>query len=56
MPKAEIEENDYDLSISKYKEEVYEEVDYEKPDVIISKLETIESEIAIGLTELKELL
>jgi len=56
VPKAEIEENGYDLSFSKYKEEVYEEVVYEKPDVIISKLESIESEIGKGLTELKGLM
>ncbi len=56
VPKVEIEANDYDLSISKYKEEVYEEVVYDKPALIISKLEVIESEIATGLTQLKGLL
>jgi len=55
VPKAEIIENDYDLSISKYKEEVYEEVVYEKPDAIIAKLETIEANIQFGLADLKEL-
>ncbi|MBN1187121.1 MAG: N-6 DNA methylase [Bacteroidales bacterium] len=53
VPKTEIEENGYDLSYSKYKEEVYEEVVYEKPNVIIGKLESIESEISKGLKELK---
>nr|WP_321485584.1 N-6 DNA methylase [uncultured Draconibacterium sp.] len=56
VPKAEIEENGYDLSFSKYKEEVYEEVIYEKPDIIIGKLESIENEISKGLTELKGLM
>lgn len=56
VPKAEIEENGYDLSFSKYKEEVYEEVVYEKPDVIIGKLESIESGIEKGLAELKGLI
>ncbi|HCY39924.1 MAG TPA: DNA methyltransferase [Prolixibacteraceae bacterium] len=55
VPKAEIIENDYDLSISKYKEEVYEEVVYEKPEVIFGKLESIESNIQSELAELKEL-
>ena len=55
VPKAEIAENGCDLSFSKYKEEVYEEVEYEKPNVIIDKLEEMESEIQKGLTELKEL-
>src|SRR5690606_27071320 len=31
VPKQEIINNDYDLSLSKYKQEVYEEVTYEKP-------------------------
>ncbi|HPE74780.1 MAG TPA: N-6 DNA methylase [Draconibacterium sp.] len=56
VPKTEIEENGYDLSFSKYKEEVYEEVVYEIPDVIIGKLESIESEIGKGLAELKGLM
>lgn len=56
VPKSEIAENGYDLSFSKYKEDVYEEVEYEKPEVIISKLEKMESEIQKGLGELKELI
>ena len=56
VPKAEIVENEYDLSISKYKEEVYEEVIYCKPEVIFEKLENIESNIQKGIAELKELL
>ncbi|MGF7140456.1 class I SAM-dependent DNA methyltransferase [Roseimarinus sediminis] len=55
VPKAEIEAYGYDLSFSKYKEEVYEEVVYEKPDVIIGKLESIESDINKGLAELKRI-
>lgn len=55
VPKAEIAENGYDLSFSKYKQEVYEEVVYEKPDVIIGKLEKMEIEIQKELAELKNL-
>ena len=55
VPKAEIIENDYDLSISKYKVEVYEEVVYQKPKVIIAKLESLESNIQNELAELKGL-
>jgi len=55
VPKSEIVENDYDLSISKYKEEVYEEVVYEKPNSIFEKLENIETSIQNGLAELKKL-
>jgi type I restriction enzyme M protein len=54
VPKKEIVANNYDLNLSTYKEEVYEEVKYEKPKVIIGKLETIEDNIQAGLSELKE--
>lgn len=56
VPKAEIIENDYDLSISKYKEEVYEEVVYELPKVIFGKLEDLERNILSSLDELKSLI
>jgi type I restriction enzyme M protein len=54
--KKEIVENNYDLNLSTYKEEVYEEVSYEKPNVIFGKLETIEADIQSGLKELKPLI
>ena len=53
VPKKEIVTNSYDLNLSTYKEEVYEEVKYEKPKVIFGKLETIEENIQSGLEELK---
>ena len=53
VPKKEIVSNNYDLNLSAYKEEVYEEVSYEKPDVIYGKLEAIEENIQTGLEELK---
>lgn len=56
VPKSEIAENDYDLSISKYKEEVYEDVVFESPNLLISKLETMEIKIKNGLDEIKALL
>ena len=56
VPKKEIVENNYDLNLSTYKEEVYEEVVYEKPNVIFGKLESIEQEIQSGLNELKPLI
>ena len=54
VPKKEIVTNNYDLNLSTYKEEVYEEIKYEKPKVIFGKLETIEENIQSGLSELKE--
>jgi type I restriction enzyme M protein len=56
VPKKEIVENNYDLNLSTYKEEVYEEVVYEKPNVIFGKLETIEADIQKGINELKQLM
>ncbi len=56
VPKKEIVENNYDLNLSTYKEEVYEEVVYEKPNVIFGKLESIEADIQKGLAELKDLM
>ena len=56
MPLSEIKENGYDLSISRYKEIEYEEVHYEKPEIIIHKIETLENEIQKGLNDLKGLL
>ncbi len=53
VPKKEIVTNNYDLNLSTYKEEVYEEVKYEKPKLIFGKLETIEENIQTGLNELK---
>lgn len=55
VPKREIVENNYDLNLSTYKEEVYEEVVYEKPEIIFGKLETLEENIQKGLAELKEI-
>jgi type I restriction enzyme M protein len=52
----EIRENKYDLSINRYKEVVYEEKTYEKPEVIISQIEELDKERAHLLGELKLLL
>ncbi|MCA9379870.1 N-6 DNA methylase [Candidatus Dojkabacteria bacterium] len=50
-----IEDNNFDLSINRYKEMEYEEVKYEDPKVIIEKIETLEQEIVAGLSDLKNL-
>jgi len=52
VPKAEIVAENYDLSMSKYKEDVFEEVVYEKPAVILARLQGMEREIDLGLSEL----
>lgn len=56
VPKAEIVGEKYDLSMNKYKEDVFEEVAYEKPAVLLAKLKTMESEIDKDLTELEGML
>lgn len=55
VSKAEIVENEYDLSLSKYKEEIYSEVVYEQPQKIIAKLKTIEEFITSGLADVEKL-
>jgi type I restriction enzyme M protein len=56
VPKAEIVEKGYDLSINRYKELVYESVSYESPAVILGKVAELESEILQGIEALRGLL
>jgi type I restriction enzyme M protein len=56
VPKSEIATNDYDLSINRYKEIVYEEVEYEKPEKIIEQIESFDKERQYLLEKLKEIL
>lgn len=56
VPKDEIASRDYDLSLNKYKEVVYEEADHRAPLEIIKELEKIESDIQQGLSNLKGML
>ncbi|MCG7995582.1 MAG: type I restriction-modification system subunit M [Candidatus Thiodiazotropha taylori] len=52
VSKEELIANKFDLSVSRYKEVVYEEEQYEPPKVILKRLKKLESDI---LNELKEL-
>ncbi|MDM8543359.1 class I SAM-dependent DNA methyltransferase [Desulfococcaceae bacterium HSG9] len=56
VPKAEIKSNDYDLSINRYKEIVYEEVVYDAPSVILERVAVLEQGIMDGVKELQEML
>lgn len=56
VPKVEIIEEKYDLSMSKYKVDVFEEVVYDDPQVILKKITDSEMEIMSELNELRELL
>ncbi len=53
VPKDEIKENDYDLSINRYKEIVYEEVQYDEPKVILNRVKELETSILKGIEELE---
>ena len=53
MPRAEIAENGYDLSINKYKKTEYVPVEYPPTSEILNELDRLEVEITSGLTELK---
>jgi type I restriction enzyme M protein len=56
VPFDEIKENDWDLSINRYKEIVYEEVKYASPADIIADIEQLDVERNEVLKTLKELL
>ena len=56
VPKQEIVDNGYDLSVNKYKEIEYVPVEYPPTEEIIADLHKLEDEIAAGLAELEEML
>lgn len=56
VPKAEIAEHGYNLSISRYKAVEREEIDHREPGEILAGLEALESDIAEGLANLKDLI
>lgn len=56
VPKEDIAENDYDLSINKYKEVEYVPVEYPSTQEILTNLREIEMEIATAMDELTVML
>ena len=56
VPKQEIIDNDYDLSINKYKKTVYEAVEYPSTTELMNDLHELEMKITKGLAELEEML
>jgi type I restriction enzyme M protein len=54
IPKADIVAQNYDLSISRYKEIIHEESQYRSPLDIIADLESLESEIQSEISTLKK--
>lgn len=56
VPKQEIVDNEYDLSINKYKETVYVPVEYPPTSEIMADLRELEKQIAREMDELEKLL
>ncbi|MCW3491336.1 type I restriction-modification system subunit M [Dethiobacter alkaliphilus] len=56
VEKAAIVANDYDLSINRYKEVVYEKVEYDPPQVIMDRLDKLNLEITYKMEELRGLI
>ncbi len=56
VAKADIETNDYDLSINRYKETVIETIAYDSPKVILKELDELEQEIHQEMSELRAML
>ncbi len=55
VPKDEIVANDYDLSINRYKEIEYDEVEYDAPEVILGKIGELEEGIHKNIIDLKKM-
>ena len=56
VPFDEIKDNDWDLSVNRYKEIVYEEIKYAAPSEIIKDIESLDQERNQALSALKEML
>lgn len=56
VPKAEIVENGYDLSINKYKKTEYKSVEYPPTSEIMAQLRKLEQEIGAAMDELEGML
>ena len=56
VPKQEITDNEYDLSINKYKQTEYKPVEYPPTSEILANIKALEAEIGKELKELEEML
>lgn len=56
VPVSEITSNDYDLSINRYKEVVYEEVKYDEPQVILKRIKELQQAMDKGIADLEAML
>lgn len=56
VPAKEIRKSNYDLSLNRYKEMVYDEDEYDPPKEILLRMKELEKEIMKGITELEGML
>lgn len=56
VPKCEIVDKEYDLSINRYKEVEYEEVTYDSPAVILQRIKTLQKAMEQGIADLEKML
>jgi len=56
VDKQDIVANGYDLSINRYKEVIYEQVEYDPPEVIMARLDQLAGEIGTKMAELREMI
>ena len=56
VPASEIRGTGYDLSLSRYKETIYEEEEYAPPHVVLERMKALNEEIGSNLAELAEML
>jgi type I restriction enzyme M protein len=56
VPRAEIAEQGYDLSLNRYKEAEHQQMEHQPPQAIMDDLDHLEKEIHDGLIELRGML
>src|SRR5690554_3874202 len=56
VPFKEIKENDWDLSINRYKEVVYEEIEYDEPQVLIEGIRSLDTKRIEALKNIEKLI
>ena len=56
VPVAEIRDADYDLSVRRYRQIIYEEEVYDTPRVILGRMKSLNDEIVSDLAELAEII
>ena len=56
VPVEEIRQHDYDLAFNTYKETIRQQVEYEAPEVLLTRATALAADISAGLAELQSLL